>query len=511
MAIPLLRIFLLVIALAAAASSATAEDAPAPDTPAPADAVPTEAAPAEATTRSLGSLRPPSAARASEGLAASPGQVLELRDPVPRVLTLDLTRDANDIWDRIRRGFGMPDLDTEIVAEQQLFYLNRPGFLKKVFERGGRYLYHIVDELERRGMPTELALLPMVESSYNPMAYSRARASGLWQFIPSTGRNYNLTQDKWVDERRDVIASTNAALDYLQTIYDMHGDWHLALASYNWGEGAVGRAVQRNLAGGLPAEYSQLRMPEETRNYVPKLQALKNIVAQPELFHFELPYVPNTRHFVTVTAPAGIDLATAARLAEMPLDEFLALNPSYNRPAIAQANSLVIPVDRAERFRARLAEHESSGKQWRTYEMRRGDTLASVARDFGLSLNELHQINGLDSRSRVSPGYTLLVPDGVDPGGAIAAARMIPRNAALDTSTIPSASASKADKKGGRKGAQAKGGGKSRAGKASAGNRNHTAGKASSGSTKAPTKSATKAAPRSSGKSTKPAQKSQNR
>ena len=141
-----------------------------------------------------------------------------------RVLTLDLTRDANDIWDRIRRGFGMPDLDSQRVMDQQSFYLNRPRFLKQVFERGGRYLYYIVDELERRGMPTELALLPMVESSYNPMAYSRAHASGLWQFIPSTGKHYNLTQDHWVDERRDVIASTNAALDYLQRIYEMHGD-----------------------------------------------------------------------------------------------------------------------------------------------------------------------------------------------------------------------------------------------------------------------------------------------
>ncbi|MBP8216862.1 MAG: transglycosylase SLT domain-containing protein, partial [Thauera sp.] len=144
-----------------------------------------------------------------------------------------MTRDANDIWDRIRRGFGMPDLDSARVMDQQAFYVNRPRFLKQVFERGGRYLYYIVDELERRGMPTELALLPMVESSYNPMAYSRAHASGLWQFIPSTGKHYNLTQDPWVDERRDVIASTNAALDYLQRIYDMHGDWQLALASYN--------------------------------------------------------------------------------------------------------------------------------------------------------------------------------------------------------------------------------------------------------------------------------------
>jgi len=359
-------------------------------------------------------------------LAPSPGQFVELPNASRRVLTLDLTRDANDIWDRIRRGFGMPDLDTELVAEQQLFYLNRPAFLNKVFERGGRYLWHIVDELERRGMPTELALLPMVESSYNPMAYSRSHASGLWQFIPSTGRSYNLTQDNWIDERRDVIASTAAALDYLQTIYDMHGDWHLALASYNWGEGAVGRAIQRNLDEGLPAEYSHLRMPDETRNYVPKLQALKNIVAQPELFHIELPYVPNSRHFVSIDTPGGIDLATAARLADMPLDEFLALNPSYKRPVIAESGSLVVPVDRAEQFQLRLAEHERNGKRWKTHELQRGETLAAVARTYGLSLTELYQLNGLKARKSVGAGYALLVPDGVDPGGALDALRLIP-------------------------------------------------------------------------------------
>ncbi len=371
--------------------------------------------------------RPNPAAAVQTKLAPLPNQFVELPNATPRVLTLDLTRDANDIWDRIRRGFGMPDLDTPLVADQQLFYLNRPAFLKKVFERGGRYLWHIVDELERRGMPTELALLPMVESSYNPMAYSRAHASGLWQFIPSTGRSYNLTQDSWVDERRDVIASTSAALDYLQSIYDMHGDWHLALASYNWGEGAVGRAIQRNLDEGLPGEYSQLRMPEETRNYVPKLQALKNIVAKPELFHIELPYVPNSRHFVSIETPAGIDLATAARMADMPLDEFIALNPSYKRPAIAEESTLIVPVDRAERFQLRLAEHEQNGKLWRTHELQRGETLASVAQTYGLSLTQLYALNGLNARSRVGAGYALLVPDGVDPDDALDAVRLIPQ------------------------------------------------------------------------------------
>ncbi|MBC9071511.1 transglycosylase SLT domain-containing protein [Thauera sp. CAU 1555] len=346
---------------------------------------------------------------------------------LPRVLTLDLTRDANDIWDRIRRGFAMPDLDNDAVQSYQRFYLERPGFLKQVFARGGRYLYHIINEIEARGLPAELALLPMVESSYNPLAYSRARASGLWQFIPSTGRHYKLTQDKWVDERRDVIASTDAALEYLQQIYDMHGDWHLALASYNWGEGSVGRALQRNEDAGLPTEYSHLRMPAETRNYVPKLQALKNIVMNPEQFGFELPYVANRPHFVTVESPVGIDLATAARLAEMPIEEFVALNPAFNRPAITREGySLVVPADRAEAFEARLQTLAESGPLWRTYRLKRGESLAAVAKRHRLTLSQLRQLNGLGSRSKVAPGHALLVPEGGDPRGALAVTGLIP-------------------------------------------------------------------------------------
>ncbi|WP_083200272.1 transglycosylase SLT domain-containing protein [Thauera phenolivorans] len=343
-----------------------------------------------------------------------------------RVLTLDLTRDANDIWDRIRRGYGMADLDSPQVAEQQAFYLNHPGYLKQVFARGGRYLYYIVDELERRGMPTELALLPMVESNYNPLAYSAAHASGLWQFIPSTGKYFNLTQDRWVDERRDVIASTNAALDYLQRIYEMHGDWHLALASYNWGEGSVKRAIERNRAQGLPAEYSRLRMPEETRKYVPKLQAIKNIVAQPELFAFELPYVANELHFVTVEAPTAVDLGTAARLAGLPLEEFIALNPGFNRPAAAAGRTFVVPADRAQRFEDGLAELEKSGQGWQTHTLQAGETLEAVAARYGLSSPDLRQLNALAANSNPGPGYSLLVPDGIDPSHALEASRLLP-------------------------------------------------------------------------------------
>jgi membrane-bound lytic murein transglycosylase D len=351
---------------------------------------------------------------------------------VDRVLTLDLTDDANDIWDRLRRGFRVPDLDNERVAEQQLFYLGQPDFLKRVLSRGGRYLYYIVDEIERRGMPTELALLPMVESSYNPLAYSRAHASGLWQFIPSTGRHYNLTQDYWIDERRDVAASTNAALDYLQNLYEIHGDWHLALASYNWGEGAVAQAVRKNRDIGLSTEYDALTMPAETRNYIPKLQAIKNIVAAPEQFRFELPYVANEQHLKAVPAPAGIDLAAAAACAEMSLEDFLALNPGYNRPALTAAGQvLIVPTDRADRFAARLGEFAAAGKGWRSHPLVAGEKLEEIARRHDLTLAQLLQINALPANARPSPGHALLVPDGVDPSGALAVSRLLPENIRL--------------------------------------------------------------------------------
>jgi membrane-bound lytic murein transglycosylase D len=352
------------------------------------------------------------------------------------VLTLDLTRGPNDIWDRIRRGFGMPDITSNRVTELQFSYLSQPAYLDRMLNRGARYLYYIVGELERRGMPTELALLPMVESSYNPTAYSRARASGLWQFIPSTGRNYNLTQNRWIDERRDVIASTNAALDYLADIYEMHGDWQLALASYNWGENAVGRAITRNRVAGRPTEYSSLTMPAETRDYLPKLQAIKNIISQPELYHLELPYVANEQFLATVAAPIGIDLATAARYAEQTLEEFLAFNPSYNRPAITTSGqTLVIPTDRAERFTARLDEFRRSGNGWRSHTLVRGERLDAIAQQYGLTLPQLLQINGLPTRSQPTPGYSLLVPGrGVNPDDALLVSELLPASARAATS-----------------------------------------------------------------------------
>ncbi len=328
---------------------------------------------------------------------------------------IDLTIAPDNLWQRIRQGFGMPDLHDPLVADRQSWYLNRPDMLRRIFERGSRYLYYIVAELEKRGLPTELALLPMVESAYNPHALSSARAMGIWQFIPSTGKTYNLDQNWWIDERRDIIASTDAALTYLQKIYEMHGDWHLGLASYNWGEGAVARAIAKNQAKGLPTDYTSLTMPAETRYYVPKLQALKNIIAQPELFGFHLAPIPNQPYFETVMKPERIDVAVAARLAEIPVEEFVSLNPAYHRPVMNgnQASPLVLPAGKADVFRANLQRYEAQDKplsNWQTYQLKRGDKLSRVAAHYQLSEARLRQINGITPRMKIGPGFNLLVP-----------------------------------------------------------------------------------------------------
>lgn len=326
---------------------------------------------------------------------------------------IDLTSDTDDLFQRIRNGFSMPDISNDLVLSHQQWYLNRPDYLRRMVERSGRYMHHIVEEIEKRGMPMELALLPMVESAYNPMALSRSKASGLWQFIPTTGKHFNLDQDWWKDERRDIVASTAAALDYLQSIYEMHGDWQLALASYNWGEGAVGRAISKNKAQGLPTDYLSLTMPSETRNYVPKLQALKNIFSSPAIMaQLELPTIPNQPYFATVTNTANIDVKVAAELADMPVQEFVALNPAHNRPVIKSDTPLVIPADKLDTFMSNLEAHEQNNKPlslWQAYTMQRSDRLDKVAARFGMTTTNLKAINGIRGRAKVPPGFTLLV------------------------------------------------------------------------------------------------------
>ncbi|MFM7658203.1 MAG: transglycosylase SLT domain-containing protein, partial [Burkholderiaceae bacterium] len=221
----------------------------------------------------------------------------------------DITVTRFDVWDRIRRGFAIPDLNNPLVANHVTWYSSRPDYIQRTTQRASRYLFHVVQELERRNMPMELALLPFIESAFNPQAYSSAKAAGMWQFIPSTGRDYNLKQNIFKDERRDVVASTDAALNYLQKLYGMFGDWQLALAAYNWGEGSVSRAIAKAQAAGREIDYNSLSayMPAETRNYYPKLQAVKNLVSMPAQYGLTLPVVENQPDLGSINKTRDID------------------------------------------------------------------------------------------------------------------------------------------------------------------------------------------------------------
>ncbi|CAM5201356.1 Membrane-bound lytic murein transglycosylase D OS=Castellaniella defragrans (strain DSM / CCUG 39792 / 65Phen) OX=1437824 GN=BN940_17571 PE=3 SV=1 [Castellaniella denitrificans] len=335
--------------------------------------------------------------------------------------TVDLTHPPRDMWDRIRRGFAIPNLRNERVDYWTDYYASHPQSVLLMSQRAGKYLYYIVDELNRRGLPTELALLPFVESAYNPNALSRSQASGLWQFIPSTGQHYKLEQDWWRDQRRDPVASTQAALDYLSYLYDFQGDWYLALASYNWGEGAVKRAMDKASDAGKPTGYTALDMPDETRNYVPKLQAIKNIIARPEKFGITLPNVSNAPYFTTVHKSRDMDVAVAAALAEMPLEDFQALNPSYNRPVILAAHNpaLHLPLDKVGVFNENLESYTGRLSSWQVVHPQKGQSLASIAKAHGITLNQLRQANKLGSKQTRATVATLLIPAREAPAGGL--------------------------------------------------------------------------------------------
>ncbi|MEK7875404.1 MAG: transglycosylase SLT domain-containing protein [Pseudomonadota bacterium] len=333
--------------------------------------------------------------------------------PVPTFM--DLTTVPTSLWQRIRNGFGLPDIATPLVREQEEWFASRPDYIKRTVARSSRYLYHIVEEVEKRGMPSEIALLPVIESAYNPVAYSRAHASGIWQFIPETGKRYGLQQNFWYDGRRDVMAATTAALDYLEELYDMFGSWDLALAAYNWGENAVARAIAKNLSQGLPADYLNLSMPLETRYYIPKLQAVKNLIANPAQYGIELAEVPNQPYFIAVTTTKHIDVKLAARLADVPIEEFVSLNPGHNRPVIRAdgTRSLLLPAGKAATFRSNLENHDQPLVSWQTYKLKSGESIDRVAARHHISVAQLKQVNSITGKRRIGPGSTLLVPGGV--------------------------------------------------------------------------------------------------
>ncbi len=317
-----------------------------------------------------------------------------------------------DLWHRIRMGFALEPLDSPLVFEHEEWYASRPDYIKRFVDRGSLYLHYIVEEVEKRGMPTEIALLPVIESAFNPTAYSRARASGIWQFIPSTGKNYGLRQDWWKDNRRDIVAATDAALNYLQRLHDMFGDWELALAAYNCGEGCVGRAVAANQKRGLPTDFLSLKLPSETRNYVPKLIAVKNIVLAPVTYGVDLDSVPDEPYFTAVAAPSKIDVKVAAKLAGMSVDEFVALNPAHNKP-VAATGQLILPLDKAEAFRENLENYNQPLVSWTTYSAKRGEALHSIARRYGVTAGQLRSVNDpirLDRKGRLRAAQPVLVP-----------------------------------------------------------------------------------------------------
>ena len=351
---------------------------------------------------------------APEVLAVAPVPVPVPVDPLRPDVRLDLDdRSAQtDLWARVRRGFAMPDLDTDLVRNREQWYATRPDYVQRMTERGGRYLFHIVEELERRGMPTELALLPFIESAFNPQAISSAKASGMWQFMSATGRDFALKQNVFRDDRRDVLASTRAALDYLQRLHTKFGDWHLALAAYNWGEGSVARAIARNQKLGLPTDYASLAMPTETQYYVPKLQAVKNIVARPADFALTLPVLRNHPYFLSVPIERDMDVAMAVRLAGMPLEEFQTLNPQMNKPVILAAGTpqVLLPYDNANRFVRALPLHRGPLASWTAWVAPKTLRPAEAARQVGMSEAQLREVNHIPPRMLVKAGSTLLVP-----------------------------------------------------------------------------------------------------
>jgi membrane-bound lytic murein transglycosylase D len=318
-----------------------------------------------------------------------------------------------DLLARVRAGFQLPDPNRAPIDTQLNFYARNPDYVERVFGRAELYLYHIVSEVERRGMPLELALLPVIESAFEPYAYSSSRASGLWQFIPGTGQRFGMPQNWWYDGRRDVLESTRAALDYLQFLHDeFDGDWLLAVAGYNCGENCVARAVRANLAAGRPTDFWSLKLPTETRAYVPKLLAMKRLIARPEGYGLAISGIPNEPYFVRVDVDGQIDLKLAAELAGISSEELFELNAAYHRWATPPngPHHLLLPLDSADLFRENYALLTPDERMRVTHHVvRRGETLAAVSQRYGATPLHVRMLNGLGEGALVE-GTDLRIP-----------------------------------------------------------------------------------------------------
>jgi membrane-bound lytic murein transglycosylase D len=402
--IPMTTHRLTTLALALLLSACASTPPAAPPAPAP-DPSPTPLATATPASQ------PAPAALSGRNLAAEllednlrPGEKIDLDAP-----------DANaDLWARVRGGFQLQDLDDDWVRKAEAWYSARPDYVDRMTTRGSRYLFHIIEEVQKRGMPTELALLPFVESAFVTHSVSSAKATGMWQFMPATGRDFALKQNIFRDDRRDVLASTRAALDYLARLNKMFGDWHLALAAYNWGPGNVQKAVARNQRLGLPTDYASLKLPDETRYYVPKLQAVKNIVLNPERFALALPKVENHPYFLSVKIERDIDVALAAQFAGLDLETFQQFNPQMNKPVILAAATpqVLLPYDQASAFAESLERHSGPMASWTAWVVPRTMSPAEAARHTGMAEAQLREVNKIPPKMLVKAGSTLLVPRG---------------------------------------------------------------------------------------------------
>lgn len=363
----------------------------------------------------------------------------------PQTLAVKPAEQApQDVWERMRQGFALQD-DIDVnprIEQQRLWFASNPSFLENASERGSLYLHYIVERLEERNMPLELALLPAIESAYNPMAYSRAHAAGMWQFIPSTGRHFNLRQTSFYDGRRDITASTNAALDYLSRLHDMfNGDWLLALAAYNAGEGTVSRAIERNERLGLPTDYWNLPLPQETRDYVPKLLALSQVVSTPEAYGVNLSPIANEPYFEAIAINERLDLSRVAAFANIDEDELIQLNPAFKkRMTVDGPKQLLVPTAKAQLLSDSLsnlkpeqllslqpnkavfarAMAEAKAPAARSYRVKRGDNLSTIARANRVSVKDIQRWNKL-SGSRLKTGQVLALRGGSSAGNRVAA------------------------------------------------------------------------------------------
>ena len=324
------------------------------------------------------------------------------------------TRQYADLWQRLRAGYALPQLNSPLVTRNEQWFANNPEYMEAMVHRARMYLYYIVEEVEKRGIPMEIALLPAIESAYKPQAYSRARAAGLWQFIPSTGRIYGLRMNWWYDGRRDVLASTQAALDYLEKLRDQFdGDWQLALAAYNCGEGKVERLMNENRRKGLPTDYSSLKkLPRETQHYVPKLMAMVNIIADPAKYGLQLASIPDTEFFARVETDGQIDLGVVARLTDMPVDELFMINPGYQR-WVTDPNGpheLLVPADKKDALIAGLTKLANEERmQWTRHEVQRGDTMSRVAGRYSVTAESIRSVNNMKT-NHLTLGQNLIIP-----------------------------------------------------------------------------------------------------